>query len=210
MMVLFIVLFVVGCIVGGYIGLKIMPTLEEYKQIAYEKFDSIGPNTFSHLSDTIIYDKNGDQIAKIGTESREKITYEEVADVLIDAIIATEDSRFYEHNGVDMARFLKASVLQLLGRDSAGGASTLTMQVAKNGYNAEKATVTKGFAGITRKFTDIYMAVFKMEKNFTKEEIIEYYVNTPCMGGNVYGVQQASKYYFNKDGSKSLLYFSSE
>ena len=65
LMVLFILLFIVGCVAGGYIGFKVMPTLEEYKQIAYEKFDSIGPNTFSHLSDTVIYDKNGKVIIEL-------------------------------------------------------------------------------------------------------------------------------------------------
>ena len=70
------------------------------------------------------------------------------------------------------------------------------MQLSKLAFTS---TETTGFDGIVRKFTDIYMAVFKMEKNLTKEEIIEYYVNNPCMGGNIYGVQQASHYYFGKD-----------
>ena len=61
------------------------------------------------------------------------------------------------------------------------------MQLSKLAFTS---TESEGLAGIIRKFTDIYMAVFKMEKTFTKEEIIEYYVNTPCMGGNIYGVQQ--------------------
>ncbi len=143
-----------------------------------------------------IFDSQGNLMATLGEEQRQKVTYDELPQVLIDAIIATEDSRFFQHNGFDAPRFLKASIQQVLGRGG-GGASTLTMQLAKLAFTDYK--LTEGLAGIIRKFTDIYIAVFKMEKNFTKEEIIEYYVNTPCLGGNIYGVQQASKHYFGKD-----------
>ena len=144
-----------------------------------------------------IFDNKGTLIATLGTEQREKITYDQLPQVLIDAIIATEDSRFFQHNGFDAPRFIKASISQVLGHGG-GGASTLTMQLSKLAFTNTNA---EGFAGIVRKFTDIYMAVFKMERNLTKEEIIEYYVNNPCLGGNIYGVQQASKYYFNKNVS---------
>ena len=144
---------------------------------------------------TRIFDSKGTLIATLGAEQRQKVKYDELPQVLVDAIIATEDSRFFQHNGFDAPRFLKASVSQVLGHGG-GGASTLTMQLSKLAFTS---TNSEGFDGIVRKFTDIYMAVFKMERNFTKEEIIEYYVNTPCMGGNIYGVQQASKYYFGKD-----------
>ena len=65
-------------------------------------------------------------------QKREKVTYEELPEVLIDAIIATEDSRFFQHNGFDAPRFVKATIGQVLGNPNAGGASTLTMQVVKN------------------------------------------------------------------------------
>ena len=142
-----------------------------------------------------IFDSKGSLIATLGTEQRQKVTYNELPQVLVDAIIATEDSRFFQHNGFDAPRFLKASISQIMNQGG-GGASTLTMQLSKLAFTSTNST---GFDGIVRKFTDIYMAVFKMERNFTKEEIIEYYVNTPCLGGNIYGVQQASRYYFGKD-----------
>ena len=144
---------------------------------------------------TRIFDSKGELIATLGTEQRQKVKYEDLPQVLVDAIIATEDSRFFQHNGFDAPRFLKASVSQLL-HHGGGGASTLTMQLSKLAFTS---TNSEGFDGVVRKFTDIYMAVFKMEKNLTKEEIIEYYVNTPCLGGSIYGVQQASQYYFGKD-----------
>lgn len=147
---------------------------------------------------TIIYDSTGAEIAELGTQKREIIKYEQLNESLVDALIATEDSRFFQHNGFDAPRFLVASLKQALGKKDAGGASTLTMQVAKNSYNADKADVTEGFAGISRKFTDIYMAVFKIENKYSKQEIIEFYLNNHFLGNNAYGIEQASMEYFNK------------
>jgi len=151
---------------------------------------------------TVVYNIDGEEIARIGSENRALVTYEELPQVLIDALIATEDSRFFQHNGLDAARFLKASLGQVLGQDGAGGASTLSMQVIKNTYTDNTAS---GIKGIIRKFTDIYMSVFKLESNYTKEEIIEFYVNSQWLGndGNlnytgIHGVEQASQYYFGK------------
>ena len=166
-----------------------------YITIKAPEFDTSKLNT-SEV--TIIYDKDGNEITKLGSEMREKVKYDELPQVLVDAIIATEDSRFYQHNGFDAPRFLKASLGQLVGQSDAGGASTLSMQVIKNSFTS---TVSGGIKGIVRKFTDIYLAVFKLEKNYSKEEIIEYYVNNHFLGGNIYGVQEASREYFGKDVS---------
>lgn len=150
---------------------------------------------------TVLYDINGNEFARLGTENREKVSYDDLPEVLIDAIIATEDSRFFQHNGIDIARFAKAVVGQLAGRN-AGGGSTLTMQVSKN---AATSTESNGLAGIVRKFQDIYLSVFVFEKKFTKENIIEFYVNLPNLGAGSYGVQQASQVYFGKDVSQLTL-----
>ena len=156
------------------------------------------PNALANQEQTIIYDSSGNIIAKLGMEKRESVTYDELPQVLIDAIVATEDSRYFEHNGVDGARFLKASVGQLLGNSWAGGASTLTMQVVKNNLTSTEQT-------ITRKFKDVYLAVFFMEKKYTKKEILEFYVNDSYLGGSVYGVEEASKYYFGKSVAELSL-----
>lgn len=148
---------------------------------------------------SIVYDKDGIEYARIGSELRENVTYDDLPEVFIDALIATEDSRFFQHNGFDAPRFVKASVQQLLGNKNAGGASTLSMQVVKNTYT--DATLDSGIKGIIRKFTDIYLAVFKLEKDFTKEEIIEFYVNNHELGSNSFGVEQASQTYFGKSVS---------
>lgn len=136
-----------------------------------------------------IYDKDGKEFAKIGSENREKVKYDQLPEVLVDAIIATEDARFYQHNGFDTPRFIKASIGQVLGHSNAGGASTLTMQVVKNSFTDKYGEKTSGASGITRKFEDIYLAIFKLEKEYSKEEIIEFYVNNHFLGGNTYGVQ---------------------
>ncbi len=142
-----------------------------------------------------IYDISGQLIATIGSEKREIVDYEDLPDVLIDAIISTEDNRFFQHKGLDIVRFANASLSYVQGKD-AGGASTLTMQVSKNSLTSTEA---KGFEGIVRKFTDIYLSLFKIEKDYNKKEIIEFYVNSPYMGGGSYGVQVASQTYFGKD-----------
>ena len=148
-----------------------------------------------------IYDSKGDLITTIGSEKRQIVSYEELPQVLIDSIIATEDSRFFMHNGLDIPRFMKASVSYVAG-NNIGGASTLTMQISKNTYTSFDAD---GFAGIVRKFTDIYMSIFKIEKDYNKKEIIEFYVNSPYLGGGTYGVQMASEVYFGKDVSNLNL-----
>ena len=154
---------------------------------------------------TVLYDKDGNELTRVGQENRVLITYEQLPQVLLDSLIATEDSRFFQHNGFDAARFVKASLGQILGNSNAGGASTLTMQVIKNTYTSTNAS---GIKGLVRKFTDIYMAVFKLEGSYTKEEIIEFYLNSQWLGndksvnyGGIYGVEQASQYFFGKSVS---------
>lgn len=151
---------------------------------------------------TIVYDSQGNEIAKLGTEVRENIEYNQISEVLIDAIIATEDSRFFQHNGFDLMRFTKAALGQLAGQSDAGGGSTLSMQVVKVTFTDAKQD--SGIKGIIRKFTDIYISIFQLEKNYTKEAIIEFYVNNNYLG-NVYGVQEASQYYFGKNANELNL-----
>lgn len=148
-----------------------------------------------------IYDSSGNLIVTIGSEKRQLVSYDMLPEVLVDAIIATEDARFFEHNGLDLPRFLKASAGFIKG-DDAGGASTITMQISKNTFTSTKS---KGFDGIVRKFTDIYMSIFKIEEDYSKNEILEFYVNAPYLGAGSYGVMQASQTYFNKSISDITL-----
>lgn len=153
-------------------------------------------------SSSVFLDVNGNEFARRGTENREKINYDDLPEVLVDAIVSAEDSRFFQHNGIDIARFTKAVLGQLMGRNDAGGGSTITMQVSKNAATSSKSS---GFAGIKRKFQDIYLSVFVFEKNYTKDQIMEFYVNIPYLGSGTYGVQQASKVYFGKEAKDLTL-----
>ena len=152
------------------------------------------PNTLYKMEPTVIYDLYGNEIDKLGSEKRINIEYEEIPEVLVNAIVATEDSRFFQHNGVDLKRFLKASFQQALGASDAGGASTITMQLSKKNYTNDNAS---GLEGIIRKFTDVYVSVFKIEPTYTKEDILTFYVNSNFLGGG-YGVEQTSLSYFGK------------
>ena len=181
---LIIFIFIILCFIAGglFIG---------YIVITADKFD---PNKLYSKEASTLLDSNGEVYAKLGTEMRQKIEYSEMSEELVNAIIATEDSRFFEHNGFDLPRFLKASFGQALGKN-AGGASTLTMQVSKNQFTS---TTSHGLAGIKRKFTDIYIAMFQIERKYSKEKILEFYANSYYLGSGCYGVEQAAQTYFNK------------
>lgn len=144
---------------------------------------------------SILLDKNGKEITRLGLEDREIVTYNELPQVLIDAIVATEDSRFFQHQGFDLIRFSKAVFDHLNGNTDAGGASTITMQISKQVFTSNVAI---GIEGIIRKLTDIYLSMFQIEKNYTKEEILEIYVNYPFLGSHSYGVEMACQNYFGK------------
>ena len=177
---------------------SLMAVFFAYIIIKAPKFD---PNNLKFTQMSELYDTEGNIITKMGNENRTEISYDDLPEVLIDAIIATEDSKFFQHNGFDLARFMKASMYQLVGKNG-GGASTLTMQIAKNNYTS---TESKGFEGITRKFTDIYLSIFKIERKYTKKEILEFYVNDSYLGNGAYGVEQASLNYFGKSVSELNL-----
>lgn len=188
---IFLLLLLIGLIGGIIFAIYIVTHAPDFN-----------PENLYSTESSILYDINGNQAGKLGVEKRKNVNYNDLPQVLIDAIIATEDSRFMQHNGFDLPRFLKASAGQVVnkitGHGNAGGGSTLTMQVSKNNYTSVEDS---GFEGIVRKFTDIYISIFKLEKNYSKEEIIEFYVNIPFLGNNAYGVEQACQTYFGKSVS---------
>lgn len=192
----FALMFVFVCFI---LGMLAMGTFFTYIVIQAPKFD---PNELYTSEASILYATDGSIAAKLGAEKREKITYDELPEVFVDALVATEDSRFFQHNGFDLPRFAKATLGQILGSSGAGGASTLTMQVSKNAFTSSE---DQGIKGIIRKFTDIYLSIFQIEKNYTKQEIIEFYVNNNLLGGNNYGVEQASLAYFGKNAKDMNL-----
>ena len=194
-------------LIGGIALISIMLVFALYIIVSSPDFDK--EKLYSKESSVLYYNDGKTELARLGQYDRVLVNYEELPQVLIDAIVATEDSRFFQHSGLDVARFAKASVGQLIGNDKAGGASTLTMQVVKQAYTSGES---KGIKGIIRKFTDIYMAVFKVESNYTKEEIIEFYVNSQWFGSTgslnnsgFAGVEQACQNFFGKSVSDISL-----
>lgn len=183
-LIIILVLFILGLLGGCAFIFYVIKNAPDFKQELLKEKES-----------TILYDSEGKEYAKLGLELRENVEYDDLSEAFIDALIATEDSRFFQHNGFDLMRFIKAAAGQAMGQD-AGGGSTLTMQLSKNTFTD---TNDKGFAGIVRKFTDIYISIFQIEKNYTKEQIIEFYANNNSLSGTIYGVQEASRHFFNKD-----------
>ncbi len=176
--------FIIGCIALGLFAKYIIDNAPEFK-----------PENLYSSEPTTIYFADGSVMATIGLQNRSILTYDELPEVLINALVATEDANFFQHHGVDIKRFMVAAFKQLLGDSSAGGASTLTMQLSKN-YIVQDKTAT-GWDGIVRKFTDVYMSVFKIETTYTKEEILEFYINAGQLG-SAWGVESAAQMYFNK------------
>lgn len=188
---IFMGLFIAFFIAGSAFLVYIVINADEFDEEKLYRIDS-----------SVIYDVNGNEIKKLGVEKRKNVTYDDLPDVFIDALLATEDARFFIHNGVDIPRLLKATLDHLKKHSDAGGASTLAMQIIKQNLTSNE---TKGFAGITRKLTDIYLAVFKLEKEYSKEEIIALYVNVPYLGSGAWGIEQACQVYFSKSASELTL-----
>lgn len=141
------------------------------------------------------YDSKGDLIDDIPTEKiRYVIESNQIPDALKNAYVAIEDERFYEHNGIDIKRILGALyrdvVYFVTGKGGLQGASTLTQQLIKNTLLSNETT-------IERKVKEIYLSL-QLEKKLSKDQILTAYLNTIPLGGLVYGVEAASKYYFNK------------
>ncbi|GAB3560387.1 penicillin-binding protein 1A [Spirosoma fluminis] len=146
-----------------------------------------------------IYSQDGIMIGKFYAENRTPIKYENIPKQLINALVATEDARFYEHNGVD-PRAIGRAVINL---GSEGGGSTITQQLAKNLFKTRR----KNNSGLLNRIPFVrkiiykskeWLMAIKLERNFSKEEIITYYFNTVDFGSNAFGLKTAARTFFNK------------
>lgn len=118
-------------------------------------------------------------------------TLEEMPQKYIDAVIAVEDHRFYEHNGIDVIAISRAAINDIKAMSFVEGGSTITQQLAKNTYFTQEKK-------IERKIAEVFMA-FDMENNLSKNEILELYLNTAYFGNGYYTVKEASRGYFSKE-----------
>jgi penicillin-binding protein 1A len=139
-----------------------------------------------------VYADDGTLMGKYYLEDRVNVNYKDISPYIIRALVATEDERFYYHNGID-PRSLARAVFSL---GTKGGASTITMQTAKNLFT-EKAS-SDIITRLIQKLKESIIAV-KLERNFTKDEILTIYLNTVPFSDNVFGIRNASKTFFQKE-----------
>ena len=178
----------IGGIFMTYVKTTLVPTLE----VRAEDYTM-------NLSSRIYYqDKETGEWVEYetlyGTENRIWADIEQMPDALWQAAVAIEDHRFFEHNGVDWKRTIGATVNMFIGMKDTFGGSTITQQLLKNMTGDNSGTVN-------RKVREIFRAL-EFEKNYTKEQILELYLNTIYLGKGCYGVQTAANYYFGKDVSE--------
>jgi penicillin-binding protein 1A len=174
-----------GCAVLGVLGAALVAAL------AYPNLPSLQALTeYQPKIPLRIYTAEGVQIGEFGEERRAVVAIHEVPEALKNAIIAAEDERFYEHAGIDYLGVLRAAYANLVAGDRRQGASTITMQVARNFFLSSEKT-------LTRKLYEAMLA-FKIEHSLTKEQILELYVNQIYLGQRAYGFGAASQIYYGK------------
>lgn len=150
-----------------------------------------------------VFSADGELLGQYFIENRIETTIDSLPDHLINALVATEDRQFYNHWGVDVSRFFKAMVKNLFSLSLKEGASTITQQLARNLYEL-KVTRESGLDKGIRKIREWITAV-QIEKNFTKSEIVELYLNVSYFGKSSYGIEAASRVYFNKSASELTI-----
>ena len=145
---------------------------------------------------TTIYSADYEVLGSYYNENRIEISYEELSPYLVKGLIATEDKRFYNHSGIDLKSLFRAVTLAFVPGQDGGGGSTLTQQLAKNLFhqNFEKAGA---LTRLSQKLKEWVLAA-KIERTFTKEEIINLYLNTIGFHYNSYGIKTAAFTYFYK------------
>lgn len=193
-------LMLIGIIVSIFIVFKLTKDTPEFNL-----------SRFTSNESSQILDQNNELVADIGKTIRLNVNYDDLPNNLIDAFVATEDARFFSHNGFDLPRFTKSlfsNVINIVTRRSRSlsGGSTFTMQLVKNTYftddDAGIEAARQGASGIKRKFQEINLAL-ELEKHISKKNIFELYLNKINFGANGRGIENAANYYFGKS-SKDL------
>lgn len=177
---------------------KFYPEYKNIKQNAYEKLSNMTEDSFKRAGNTEIYDKDGNIIGKYGNEKYEYISFQDISKYIVNGYIAKEDRNFLNHHGVDYKAILRAgySYIKHKGVITQGG-STITQQVIKNNLLTSEQTYQ-------RKITEIMLAR-ALEKQYNKNQIMEFYCNSNYFGNGCYGVQAASQYYFGCDAKDISL-----
>jgi len=189
LLIMFLIcILTVGVVVGGYV-LRIAETLPDFDD-----------DSFYSKQTSFIYDKNGNLMHTMYSgENRVYVTSADIPNFLFDVLVASEDARFYDHFGVDVVRIVGSLWSNIKSGDMTGqGASTITMQVARNAIlnNLEKE--------LDRKIQEALLAM-RIEREYSKEEILCFYLNEVFFGNGCNGIQAATSFYFGKDVSELTL-----
>lgn len=150
---------------------------------------------------SFLYDDQGNQIRKLAApdSNRLPVGIEEIPEDMQHAVVAIEDERFYEHNGIDVKGILRALIENISSRGISQGASTITQQLLKNNVFTNWTQESSWLEKFTRKFQEQYLAIQVEQKINDKQVILENYLNTINLGAGAYGVQAAARQYFNKN-----------
>ncbi len=185
-----LVTIVIACAGAGFGMMKgVLDNAPDINEI------SIVPKGFK----TTLYDKDGNVEKELSTygSNREYVYYEDIPEMYVNAFIAIEDERFWTHNGIDVKGILRAGVKGVASGNFDEGASTITQQLIKNHVFNVGMDETTFLDKLERKIQEQYLAL-ELEKKYSKEEIVEYYLNTIYLGRGAHGIQAASELYFGK------------
>ena len=188
--VLITICVVVGCIgIGAFRGI-----IDNAPDVNDVDISPLGYATF-------LYDGDGNQLRKLTAPSSNRlpVSIDQIPTDLQHAVVAIEDERFYEHNGIDVRGILRAFVKNITSGDLSEGASTITQQLLKNNVFTNWTNESTWLERFTRKIQEQYLAVEIEKKINDKNVILENYLNTINLGAGTYGVQAAARKYFNKD-----------
>lgn len=190
LLVLILISFISILVAGCYIYSKIENDLTESIDKGNKIIATMSDSDFKSRTSTNIYDKNGKLIKELKTVDYIYKEYDEINPNVFKALIAVEDSRFYEHDGIDLKGLLRAVYSSVI-RHSTQGGSTITQQLAKNVYLTMDQT-------IGRKISEAVIAE-ELEKRYSKHQILEFYVNNINYGNGCYSIESAAHYYFSKN-----------
>jgi penicillin-binding protein 1C len=156
------------------------------------------PTRFNNAESTIIYDREGNILYTIhGEENRKEIPLSEIPKHVIDATVAIEDDQFFEHHGFDVGGILKGFLAEYIGLGQRRGGSTITQQLVKNTLLSNERT-------LTRKLKELIISI-QLERTYSKNEILSLYLNTIPYGSNAYGIEMASRIFFDKNAKDLTL-----
>ncbi len=148
---------------------------------------------------TLIYSSNGSVIGKVFAQNRTNVLWKDIPKHVVDALVSTEDQRFFEHEGVDAFSYVRVFFRTIIARDrSGGGGSTISQQLVKNLYGREK----HGMLTVPVNKVKEALVAQRLEKVYSKEDVITLYLNSVPFGENIYGIEAASERYFTKPASK--------